>query len=271
MIRCAVTVSLAPHSRGEPFIFRDDLGAACAQAAKLGFDAVEIFPASAEDLKAPEVKDLLTRHHLTLAAVGTGAGWVTHRLRLTDPDPVARTRALEFIAALVDFAGGFGAPVIVGSMQGRTEAGVSCDQALGWLRKALEQLGPRAHALQVPLLFEPLNRYETNLVTTLGAGVSLLASLRTRNVKLLADLFHMNLEEASIPNALLAAGPQLGYVHFADSNRQPAGCGHTDFGAVAAALRQIGYDGYLSAEALPVPSSEQAARQTMALFRRFFR
>ena len=59
----------------------------------------------------------------------------------------------------------------------------------------------------------------------------------------------------------------IGHVHFADSNRRAAGMGHTDFGPVVAALREIGYAGYLSAEVLPLPDPEAAAKQTIESFR----
>jgi sugar phosphate isomerase/epimerase len=84
---------------------------------------------------------------------------------------------------------------------------------------------------------------------------------------LLADLFHANIEEVDIAAAISAAGRHIGHVHFVDSNRRPAGCGHIDYAPIVAALREIGYDGYLSAEALPWPDSEGAARQTMKVFR----
>src|SRR6185437_13944979 len=112
-----------------------------------------------------------------------------------------------------------------------------------------------------PLLFEPLNRYESNLVNTVADGVALLQSLKTKNVKLLCDLFHMNIEEAGIADALRAAGHLLGHVHLADSNRRAMGFGHTDMAPVARALRDIGYGGYVSGEILPLPDSDTAAQQ----------
>jgi len=271
MIRSAVTISLVPEARGGPFVFWDDLASGCARAAALGFDAVEVFPPSAEALNAKELKHLLQQHRLKLAAMGTGAGWVVHKLRLTDPDAQIRGRARAFVAALIDFAGAFGAPAILGSMQGRWEGDTTRDQALAWLREALEQLGPRAAALHVPLLFEPLNRYETNLVHSVADGLALLKPLRTRNVKLLVDLFHANIEEVCTADALRLAGPDLGHVHFADSNRQAVGLGHTAIGPIAEALREIGFGGCVSAEILPLPDSETAAAQTMESFRRWFR
>jgi sugar phosphate isomerase/epimerase len=81
----------------------------------------------------------------------------------------------------------------------------------------------------------------------------------------------MNLEEADIAAALRLAGPRLGHVHFADSNRRAIGLGHTDLAPIAAALKDIGYAGYVSAEVLPLPDAATAARQTMASFRQWFR
>jgi sugar phosphate isomerase/epimerase len=269
-IRCAVTVSLVPEAAGGPFVFWDRLEEACVKAAALGVDGLEVFPAAAERLDARELRRLLTTHRLQLAAVGTGAGWVRQKLTLTDANPAIRAQARAFVNAIIDFAGAFGSPAIIGSLQGRAVPPVTRAQALEWLREALEQLGPRAHAHGVPLLFEPLNRYETNLINRIEEGLELLSSLRTRNVRLLADLFHMNIEEPSLPAALRQAGDRLGHVHLADSNRQPAGNGHTDFAAVGRALHAIGYAGFVSAEALPYPTPDEAAQATMAAFRRWF-
>lgn len=268
-MRSAVTICLVPEARGGPFVFWDDLAAGCARAAELGFDAVEIFPTDAAALDAASVSSLLATHGLKLAAVGTGAGWVKHKLCLTDPDPAVRRKAIEFIGAIVDVAGTLVAPAIMGSMQGRWGDGVTREQALDWLGEALAALSERAERYGVPLLYEPLNRYETNLFNRQGEAAVFLRALRSRNVKLLCDLFHMSIEESSIAVALRAAGPLVGHVHFADSNRQAIGLGHTDMPPIMAALRDIKYDGYLSAEILPLPDSVSAARQAMESFRRW--
>ena len=268
-MKSAVTISLVPEARGGPFVFWDDLAAGCEHAAELGFDAVEIFPPDAEALDLAKFAKLLGAHGLQCAAIGTGAGWVKHKLRLTDPDATVRQRAIGFIGEIIDAAGTLGAPAIIGSMQGRWGDGVSRDQALNWLGEALATLAERAARYNVPLLYEPLNRYETNLFNRQGDAVAFLHTLRSRNVKLLCDLFHMAIEESSIVDALRAAGPLMGHVHFADSNRQAIGWGHTDMTPIMAALREINYAGYLSAEILPLPDSISAARQTMESFRRW--
>lgn len=270
MIRSSVTLSLVPQAKGGPFVFWDDLPASCARAAALGFDAIEIFPPSPEAVERSALEELLTGHGLQLAAVGTGAGWVLHRLHLSHADAQIRAQARAFISGIIDYAGSLGAPAIIGSMQGRFENGVTREQALAWLAEGLNELGARAERHGVPLLYEPLNRYETNLINRIGDGVEFLETLQTDNVKLLADLFHMNIEEGALADAIRVGGRHIGHVHFVDSNRWPAGHGHTDFRPIAQALRGIDYSGYLSAEALPLPSSDEAARQTMVTFKSLF-
>ena len=271
MIRSSVTVSLVPEARGGPFVFWDDLPTACRKAQGLGFDSIEVFPPSADAVKADELRKLLSDHGLSLAAVGTGAGWVKGRLHLTLADSAAREKARTFIRSIIDLAGSLGAPAIIGSMQGRSGDGVDHATATGYLSEALQALGEYARQYRVPLIYEPLNRYETNMANTVEAGVRLLEGLSTENVVLLADLFHMNIEEANLAEATRRGGHHIGHVHFVDSNRRPAGLGHLDFTPIAAALAEIGYDGFASAEAFPYPDSDSAARQTMVAFRQHFR
>ena len=270
MIRSAVTISLVPEARGGPFVFWDDLALGCERAAKLGFDAVEIFAPAAETLGAATLATVLSENRLALAALGTGAGWVKQRLRLTDPDSAVRKRATDFIAQMIDVGASFRAPAIIGSMQGRWGEGVSREKAMGWLAEGVEQLAARAAAKKITLLLEPLNRYETNLLTTVEETLAFLGRLKARNVKLLCDLFHMNIEERDMAAALRLAGSKVGHVHFADSNRCAIGFGHTDVTPVAAALHEISFDGFVSAEILPLPGSAAAAQQTIASFKRHF-
>jgi len=265
----AITISLVEQARGGPFVFWGDLAGSARAAADLGFDAIEIFAPGPDAVSTDTVKRILIDTGLKLAAVGTGAGWLLHKLTLTSPDESVRRQAIEFIRSMIDFGSAHGAPAIIGSMQGRWGDGVSRDQALSWLRVGLNELGLHSRERGVPLLYEPLNRFETNLCMTVESGVELLASLDTDNIRLLADLFHMNIEEVDIAAALRFGGAAIGHVHFVDSNRRPVGCGHLDVAPAVRALREIGYHGYFSAEALPWPDSLAAAKQTIQAFRYF--
>jgi len=268
--RTAVTVCLVAEARRGPFVFHTGempggLAAACRAAADAGFQAIELFPGDgAAAFPMVELRGLLPAHGLALAAVGTGAGWVKHGLQLCHPDPAERTRARAFIAGIIDAAGAFNAPAIIGSMQGRTSPGVPRAAALDLLADALDELGRRAADHGQPLLYEPLNRYETDLFNQQAVAAEWLDNRGLAHVRLLGDLFHMNIEEADLAGCLEAVGDRLGHVHWADSNRQAIGFGHTSVEPVVAALARIGYAGYLSAEVFPLPTAAAAARQTIA-------
>jgi len=268
-MKSAVTISLVPQARGGPFVFWDDLAGSIRAAAELGFDAVEIFAPGPDAVDTQLLRKLLSDHNLKLAAVGTGGGWLIHKLQLCDSNGSERIKARNFVRSMIDFGGPCGAPAIIGSMQGRWTDEVTKETALGYLAEALDDLGSHAAQYNVPLIYEPINRYETNLINRLEDGVALLNRLSNNNVRLLADLFHMNIEEVRIAAALAIAGPAVGHVHFVDSNRRPAGCGHIDYEPIVAALREIRYGGYLSAEALPWPDSHAAAKQTIEAYRKY--
>lgn len=268
-MKSAVTISLVPQARGGPFVFWGGLADSCQRAAELGFDAIEIFPPAAAAIKQSELRELLKRHGQQVAAMGTGGGWVVQKLSLTHADPAIRKQAKEFIGEMIDVASEFEAPAIIGSMQGRCEGIVSYRQAVAWLGEAINELGQRAAKRGQLLLFEPLNRYETNLFNRINETALFLDTLSARNIRILADLFHMNIEERSTPAALRDAAKYIGHVHFADSNRQAVGFGQTSITPIVQTLRQIGYSGYLSAEILPLPDANAAARQAIKSFRQY--
>ena len=263
-LRSAVTICLVPEARRGPFVLHDGLAAGCAAAATHGFDAVEIFPLDAASFPAAELRACLAREGLALAAVGTGAGWLRQGLHLCHPEAEIRRRARDFIAGIVDVAADLGAPAIIGSMQGSAGAGMTRDEALDHLAAALAELGDRAARRGQPLLYEPLNRYETDLFNRQAEAAAFLDDRGIGTVRLLGDLFHMAIEEADPAAAILAVGGRLGHVHWADSNRLAMGLGHTATAPIAEALRQIGYGGFLSAEIIPLPSPHVACSATMA-------
>jgi sugar phosphate isomerase/epimerase len=262
-MRTAVTLCQVAEAAAGPFVFHEPLEQGFALAKQAGFDSVELFLPDAAAVSIREIQSLSQNHGLGIAAVGTGAGMLRHGLSLTDPSAEKRRTALAFIEEMIAFGGQLGAPAILGSMQGKWGGEVSKEHALEWLTDALRRAGQTAAKFGVPFIYEPLNRYETNHINRLADGVALIESHALENIVLLADLFHMNIEETDPAAALRAAGRHLGHVHYADSNRRAMGFGHTDPRPIIAALREINYTGYLSAEILPLPDPMTAARQTI--------
>jgi sugar phosphate isomerase/epimerase len=265
-MKSAITLAQVPEASAGPFVFHQALPNSFALAASLGFDAVELFLPGPHFIDVAKVKSMATEHTLDIAAVGTGAGMVQHGLSLTDGDPAKRAEALDFVLSMIDFGGQLGAPAILGSMQGKWGGEISQEQSLVWLTEALQACNERAGRHGVNFIYEPLNRYETNQFNHLAPAAEHLTSHNLDHTVLLADLFHMNIEEIDLGEAIRAAGAKVGHVHFADSNRQAIGFGHTEMSSVITALKETNYDGYLSAEIFPLPNPEAAAAQTIKAF-----
>jgi sugar phosphate isomerase/epimerase len=114
--------------------------------------------------------------------------------------------------------------------------------------EALAELGEHAAREGVVVYLEPLNRYEDHIVNTLAQAVELAEATGSDCVRVMGDLYHMNIEEADPVGALRAAGPRLAHVHLSDSNRGQPFAGHVDWPAVLAALAEAGYAGDLALE-----------------------
>jgi len=269
MTKTSVTISLVPEASEGPFLFQGNVDRAFETAASLGFDGVELFLPSAETINPAVLRRKLADNGLRLSALGTGAGFLIHGWTLCSPQESIRQEALEYIADMMFLGAEFQAPVIVGSMKGSVLREANRDSVLARLVEDLADLSERAEKINATILLEPLNRYETNLINTLREGAALLDRITGDHVRLLADLFHMNIEEESIFQALRKASKYVGYIHFVDSNRRPAGSGHLDFEKLGSVLEEIQYQGFLSAEALPYPNSDEAARRTLETYHRY--
>ncbi|XZE18442.1 TIM barrel protein [Pirellulaceae bacterium SH449] len=260
----AITVCLVEQAAQGPFVLHGDPDVSFEIAKRTGFDAVELFLPNAEILPAAKVSEMLQRYELRLAAVGTGAGWLLHQYSLTSGSTEVRERAFQFIKPLIHLAGAQGVPAIIGSMQGRHESGERAI-ALERLSKGLRELSCYAHDnWGTKLLYEPLNRYETNLFNRVGDTRDWLESEDLEHVDILADLFHMNIEEASIVTALQDNFSRIGHIHWADSNRRAMSMGHTDYVEILRVLNDLHYNGYVSAEVFPEPNGLAAAERTIS-------
>jgi sugar phosphate isomerase/epimerase len=173
-----------------------------------------------------------------------------------DSDANKRAEAMSIMFSLLDVASEIGArgaitPAAFGvhsnvlpSSDGPRD--VSKDRAM--IVDALGKLGEHATARGVTVWFEPLNRYEDHIANTLAQASDIARATGLASVKILADLFHMNIEEADLARAIRKAGEFIDHVHLADSSRLEPGTGHTDFAAVFAALGEIGFAGTCALE-----------------------
>ena len=109
------------------------------------------------------------------------------------------------------------------------------------------------------LALEAINRYEQDYLNNLQDTTRLIDAIGAPNIKVHADIFHMNIEEASITDSLYRCRDYLGHIHFADNNRMYPGGGGIDFKEIFRTLRSIDYRGGVSIECLPKPDGKTAA------------
>jgi sugar phosphate isomerase/epimerase len=116
------------------------------------------------------------------------------------------------------------------------------------LLDGLAELDGHAARVGAFLALEPLNRYEDHMVNRLEQAVELIETAGLTSVKVLADTYHMNIEEDEPTSALVAAAARLGHVQVSDSNRLQPGAGHLDWAALLSTLDAVGYQGHLAVE-----------------------
>ena len=251
-----------------PLLFAGEWEAALTAASGLGYDAIELSVRDPADPVVTGCLQGLLEQRLRLSAIATGQSYYSDGWALTTDDPDVRARLDDRMLRMVDLAVRWKAPVVIGGVRGIL-AGSESDQCDQYRRavESVQRYAEYARSLEVSLAVEPINRYETNLLNTIDQAMRFIDEVDLDNVGLLADTFHMNIEEADLAQALRSAGGRLLHVQFTDSNRLAAGWGHINFRELASVLREVGYEGYLSTESLPVPDSEAAARQAVECFR----
>lgn len=244
-----------------PLLFAGNIEYGIRRAAELGYDGVELNIRNPTSLDGDKLIALVRAYNLEVVALGTGQAYIEEGLSLADYNSNVRHKAVTRLKEHIQLAQYLDVQVVIGGIRGKfsLDEPVKQVQYEGALN-AMQECTQFANELGVTLTVEPINRYETNFINTLEGGLSFLQDLGDTRVKLLADTFHMNIEETSLTEGLKVARYKLSHVHLADSNRLAPGQGHIDFQSIIYTLRDIGYDGYLSAEILPKPDDETAAR-----------
>jgi len=242
--------------------FKENLKESIKKVADLGFDGAELAVRNPKDLKVEDVIKIIKENNLEVPAIGTGQAYGEEGLSFSDPDEAIRKMAVERIKDQIIFASHFNAQVIIGLIRGKFEESVDREKAEEWTIDCLKRCTEFAKEYNIRLTLEPVNRYESNFINTLNEGAEFIKRVGASNLGLLADTFHMNIEEVSIYDSIIQAKDYITHVHFADSNRWAPGCGHIDFKKVIETLKKIDYQGYVSAEILPFPDPNSSARLT---------
>jgi sugar phosphate isomerase/epimerase len=240
------------------------------KASGMGYDGVELISTEPAGVDRVAVRSMLSERHLKVSAVASGGMAFAAKLTLLHPDPAIAALARKRLDEMIDLASDLGAAVVtVGSFRGRIVDDPT--RSRQELAEVLRRAGQRGTQRGVRLALEPLNRYEADLLHTAAETLAFLEEVDHPAVGVLLDTYHLNIEESSwtTPYSRVLAAGKLFYAHLGDNNRLAPGQGLIDFRSILYTLRQGGYDGWLSAELLPIPDPDAAARLTVNAMRKW--
>ena len=211
-----------------------------------GFSGLELNILKPETVDVERLRDFLAGYGLRMTMLATGATAKAEGLSLSDGDEDGRSRAVARCLQFIDFAARLRAGIIIGFLKGGP--GQEPEGAAPRLAASLARIAPEAQAARVPVLIEATNRYESAAANSLEEAAALVAPLENRYLRILADTFHMNIEERDMLAGLERNLAHLGSVHFSDNNRLLPGLGAIDFRPLIAHLQRIGYAGGIGLE-----------------------
>jgi sugar phosphate isomerase/epimerase len=264
-----LSIVLSTHdAQFQAVAFKGDFEPNIVKIAGWGYDGVELAIRDPKLVDLDQLESVLSANRLAVPAIGTGQAWGEENLSFTSDDPAVRAAAIERIKSHVPLASRLRASVIIGLLRGITPDGQSHQQSMDYLVEALQSCCLTAAEQDVRLALEPLNRYETDLVHTVADGLELVERIGAENMGLLLDTFHMNIEEPSIEESIRICGDRIFHFHVADSNRWHPGAGHLDFGSILATLYNLGYQGFVSGEFIPLPDADSSAERGITYLRK---
>jgi sugar phosphate isomerase/epimerase len=238
-------------------IFRDwKFEDAAVYAAKAGYDAIEIAPFTIAKsvTEIPAVERQRLRESAARAGIAIcGIHWVlvqAEGMYLNHSDAAVRRRTAGYFCDLVDFCADVGGKVIVvGSPKQRNLLpGVTMEQAWDWAIETFRDSVKRAEDRGVTICIEPLSTAETDFITTAEAAVRFAEQFRSPHFQIILDVKAMCSETKPIPQIIRETWPRFAHFHANDRNLKGPGFGDVDFKPIAAALKEAGYQGYVSVE-----------------------
>jgi len=246
--------------------FSDDTLHLFQKVREMGFDTLEICIESPETINVDNIIKASKETGIQVIICGAFGP----ERDISSVDAAIREQGLAYIKTCIDIAAQVGSDLVSGPMYaavGKTNLLSAEEKEQQWHFATQNMKIAATYALQlgVKLAFEPLNRFETDLINTVEQGLDLIDRIGMDNVGMLIDTFHMNIEEKNMGDAIRLAGDKVFNFHACANDRGTPGDDHIDWNDVRKALQDIGYDGHMVIEAFNPGITEIA--KAVALWR----
>jgi len=229
---------------------------ACRQARDAGYQAMEIAPFTFGPLvtavDAARRREIRSTAEVSGLAV-SGIHWVlayTEGFHVNHPDPAVRERTADYLVACVEFCADLGGQSLIFGSPKRRDVldGVSPEQAVVWTRETFGPAIRTAERRGVVICMEPLAPSETNFLNTADDTWALVEPVGSPAFRIMLDVKAMASEGRPVDDTIRAQRGRFDYFHANDVNLKGPGFGDVDFAPIAAALREVDYDGTVSVE-----------------------
>jgi 5-keto-L-gluconate epimerase len=269
-MKYGIVISVSKTKFG-PIVFKENLAENIKEASNLGYSGVELAIRKPEVIKINEVDKFLRKYSMEIISVGTGQIYFEEGLSFADPSKEVRKAAVERVKRIIEVARYFNASIIIGLIRGKIKNTGNFNQEYIKTEKninnCIEELMIYSEKYNQKFLLEAINRYEVNIFNRLDETSDFLIKFKNildlDRIGILADTFHMNIEEPVIHESIKKYSKLIKHIHFADSNRWPPGYGHIDFRRIINTLKDINYKNYISFEMLPLPDPKTAAKNAL--------
>ncbi len=213
-----------------------------------GFDGIEL-PLGDGDIAHYAS---LGSHFSSMEIEATAVTSLAPETNIASPDPTIREAGLEQLKWAIDVAHAADIKVICGPFHSAfayfTRQPPTLEEKQ-WSVEMLQKAGEHAAMAEITLAVEALNRFECYLVNTMSGLKGLLDQVNHPNVGAIFDTHHANIEEKHQKDGIHTIAPHLKHVHISENDRGTPGKGHVDWDEAFKALKDVGYNGWLTIEA----------------------
>jgi D-psicose/D-tagatose/L-ribulose 3-epimerase len=228
--------------------------------ASLGFDILEVNSGTVTNMSNSE-RDKL-RINATKAGIElTFCIGMTANYDIAAEDASVRKRGVEFLMKQAQMLKYMGAKelggIIYSSWPGKLPDG--CADKRPYLERSIASMKEVMKIVEdcdVYFNVEVVNRFEQYLLNTCDEALEYVGRVGSSHCNILLDVFHMNIEEDSMRDAILKAGDKLGHVHLGETNRRAPGRGRMPWDEICKALKEIDYRGAMVMEPFLMPGGE---------------